>query len=309
MHATNQSQAQTQLRAILDNNVFIEWVPVDLIDRTPYARPISTVMLKRMVEAARVQSRKQTQDNMGVVTLTLQPTGRYNCVDGNHRTALARALGLETILARIVIDLSPEQEAQLFEMIHTVHLPTAQDRFRARLYRYDPVALDIQSILRHNGLDIAPSKRTTPGKLVAVAALDQVYTQMGPAALRMVIEIIVAAWGTDDSRAYVGSMLQGMAVFLLRYSNKLDRSRLIEKLQTVTPARLLADASSSGAAVREAPSSKVGKVILRLYNHGLRGNSKFLLPDWIDRPGTLFKVARDLARADVEHVRSGVPQK
>jgi hypothetical protein len=102
--------------------------------------------------------------------------------------------------------------------------------------------MDIQSILRHNGLDIAPSKRTTPGKLVAVAALDQVYTQMGPAALRMVIEIIVAAWGTDDSRAYVGSMLLGMAVFLLRYSNKLDRSRLIEKLQTVTPARLMAEA-------------------------------------------------------------------
>jgi hypothetical protein len=140
MHATNQSQ----LRAILDNNVFIEWVPVDQIDRTPYARPISTTMLKRMVEAAKTQTRKQTQDNLGIVTLTLQPTGRYNCVDGNHRTALARALGLETILARIVIDLSPEQEAQLFEMIHTVNLPTAQDRFRARLYRYDPVAMDIQ---------------------------------------------------------------------------------------------------------------------------------------------------------------------
>jgi hypothetical protein len=109
MHATNQSQ----LRAILDNNVFIEWVPVDLIDRTPYARPISTTMLKRMVEAAKTQTRKQTQDNMGSITLTLQPTGRYNCVDGNHRTALARALGLETILARIVIDLSPEQEASV----------------------------------------------------------------------------------------------------------------------------------------------------------------------------------------------------
>jgi hypothetical protein len=304
MHATTQSQ----LHAILDNNVFIEWVPVDQIDRTPYARPISTTMLKRMVEAAKTQSRKQTQDNMGIITLTLQPTGRYNCVDGNHRVALARTLGMEIILARIAIDLSPEQEASLFEMIHTVNLPTAQDRFRARLYRYDPVAMDIQRILRHNGLDIAPSKRTVPGKLVAVAALDTVYVQMGPAALRMVIEVIVAAWGTDDSRAYVGTMIQGMAVFLLRYSNKLDRSRLIEKLQTVTPARLMAEAVSNGVAVREAPSSKVGKVILRLYNHGLRSNSKFLLPDWIDRPGTLFKTARDLARADVEQIRSGVPQ-
>jgi phosphoribosylpyrophosphate synthetase len=70
----------------------------------------------------------------------------------------------------------------------------------------------------------------------------------------------------------------------------------------------MAEAVANGVAVREAPSSKVGKVILRLYNHGLRGNSKFLLPDWIDRPGTMFKAARELARADVEQVRSGVPQ-
>lgn len=306
MHATNQSQAQ--LRAILDNDVFIEWVPVDQIDRTPYARPVSRVMLQRMVESAKASTAKQIQDNLGVITLTLQPTGRYNCVDGNHRVAFAREVGLRAVLARIVIDLSPEQEASLFEMIHTVNLPTAQDRFRARLYRYDPVAMDIQRILRHSGLDIAPSKRTSPGKLVAVGALDTVYVQMGPAALRMVIEVIVAAWGTDDSRAFVGSMLLGMAAFLLRYSNKLDRNRLVEKLQTVTPARLLAEAVSSGVSVREAPSSKVGKIILRLYNHGLRGNSKFLLPDWIDRPGTMFKVARELARADVEQVRSGVPQ-
>jgi hypothetical protein len=303
MHTT-----QAQLRAMLAEDVFIEWVPVDLIDRTPYARPISPVMLQRMVASAKTSTAKQVQDNLGVITLTFQPTGRYHCVDGNHRVAFAREVGLRRLLARIVIDLSPEQEASLFEMIHTVNLPTAQDRFRARLYRYDPVAIDIQRILRHNGLDISPSKTIAPGKLVAVAALDQVYMQMGPAALRMVIEIITAAWGTDDSRAYVGTMLQGMAVFLLRYSNKIDRNRLVEKLQTTTPARIIADALSGGVAVREAPSSKVGKVILRVYNSGLRSNSKFLLPDWIDRPGTLFKAARNLARADVEQIRSGMSQ-
>jgi hypothetical protein len=304
MHATN----QTQLRALLENNVLVEWVPVDQIDRTPYARPISMVALKRMVAAAKTQTLKQTQDNMGVVTLTLQPTGRYNCVDGNHRTALARELGLETILARIVIDITPEQEAKLFEMIHTVHLPTAQDRFRARLYRYEPTAMHIQEILRHYNLEIAAGKRTAPGKLVAVAALDQVYTQMGPTTLRRIIEILSSAWGTDDTRPYVGVMLLGMATFLLRYGSTLDQARLIDKLQATTAQRIMAEASSPSATVRESPMARIGRVILRVYNSGLRSNSPHLLPDWIDRPGTMFKSARQKAREDVEQIIAAGPQ-
>jgi hypothetical protein len=217
---------------------------------------------------------------LGIITLSLRNSGRYAILDGNHRTRIAVSHGFTEMLSRVFIDLSYEEEAELFEALNTIKAPGALDRFRARIEYREPRAVAIQTDLGSFGLRIAVQTGggNAAGVVSCVAALDKLYIERGPLEFNEVLNVIVQAWGTEDPTAWTGKIVDGFRMFWARYRDLIDFQRLVAQLQNCTPRTLLVSAGANPKNSDSAPAL-VGRQIAILYS-GRSRSGKNVLPPW-----------------------------
>lgn len=257
----------------LDEHTLVDWVPISKMFVAPYTRPVSETQINRMLRNG------FDVDKLGTIMLSMRADGRFAILDGNHRVQAARKKGITEMFARVFIDKTYKEEADLFVAFNTVNRPSALDRFRARLEMEELKATEIQQILEKHGMTVA-LQGAVVGGVSAVAALDKLYDEQGPTGVYEVVNLLHRAWG-NERRAWVTQMIEGMRQFWLRYHNEVDKVRLVDRLRLVTPERVLAQ---SGIVVRKHAnmSTMVGQTVAEQYNTGLRSNR---LSEWIDHPG------------------------
>jgi hypothetical protein len=243
----------------IDAFTFLESVPLSQMFVAPYGRAVSRSTLGRMHRSG------FSERKLGIITLSMRPDGRYAILDGNHRRHLCHGLGLTHMLARVFIDLTYEDEAELFEALNTMSVPTALERFNSRLEYNDPTAMDIRRMLLDHDLDVARTSGKPPrGKLSCIGALEALYTERGAQEFAEVINVIYAAWD-DDPQAWVGHVIAGFRQFWARYRNQVEFKRLVEQLRTRTPGQILA-AAGAYAGMAEPIGTRVGKCLVTVYN-------------------------------------------
>lgn len=255
----------------VEEQTLADFVPISKTFVDAYTRPVSEARVNKILRSG------FSEDKLGVILLSLRADGRYAILDGNHRVQAARKAGVTHIYARVYIDKTYEEEAELFDAFNRVNRPTALDRFRARLAMKEENALEIARILREFNLEVAI---TGPGigRITAVSALDRLYDEQGGTALREVVEILFRTWGTER-RAWIMDMIDGMRQFWMRYRADVDKKRLIDRLSLTTPERVLAEAGAS-IVYAEGKGTLIGRTITNRYNAGLRNK----LPQWVDHP-------------------------
>lgn len=241
-----------------------------------YARALSDTHVQRLVS-------EWDRDKLGVVYLSLRDDGRYACLDGHHRVTACRIVEGEDarIPARVYIDLSVEQEAELFDAYNRIRRrPTPNQTLKARIAYGDRTALSVQAIVQQCGLTISFDGRPGKGTLKAVAALEAAYLQHGHAMLQDVLVTLRRGWGGDGAEI-TGTSIKGLAAFLLRYNGACDRARLLTILQANSPTQMLAKANawrSLSPSMQE--FAAWGRALRELYNDGLRSRQ---LPEWEER--------------------------
>lgn len=264
------SPSTSQRLVDIDEHTFLERVPISEMFVAPYGRPVGATQIARMLKSG-FDPRK-----LGILTLSLRSDGRYAILDGNHRRTVATHAGLLTLLARVFIDLSYEEEARLFTALNTVNAPSAVDRWRARREFGDPTVVTVESILANRGLKInLTSMEASPGRLTCVAALEKCFKERGAIELGEILDILIAAWG-DDPAAFTGRMLDGLRMFWARYRGVARLDRLVPQLQATTPHRL--HAAAVGKVISHDPAAvSLGKQIAATY---VGRSTKYTLPDW-----------------------------
>jgi hypothetical protein len=259
--------------ATIDDQTFLERVPLDKLFVAPYGRPVGAAAIGRMLKQG-FDTRK-----LGIVTLSLRADGRFAVIDGWHRVHLCRHVGLADILARVFIDLTYEEEASLFSALNTIKPPTALDRFRSRVESGEPTALGIKHVLDHFGMTVTKRGGTGAEKtkcVSAIVSLERIYEDLNPEGLATILDILIKAWDYDGG-SFSTAVLDGMRHFMVRYRREVDLNRLVAQLQRVTPSRLL---GLAGVGVTsEAPAIRVGKQVAVLYNRNARGTR---LPEWTE---------------------------
>jgi hypothetical protein len=281
-----------KLKAALDARVreetLLEWVPLSQMFADPgYTRPISRA------HCARLQS-NFTMKAVGAVYLSLRETGQYAILDGNHRVAAARAAQIAELPAQVFLYLSYQEEAALYAQFGVVKKQSPADRFRARIEMGERVALEIAGLLARHGLEVG-YKGGDPGKVRAVASLDRIYLQHGPAVLDGTLGTIKAVWG-GDPQAYTSWSLDGLAAFWFRYHahGRFKIRRLCKRLHETGikalnhRALMIKGALSSVTALRGA----WGRAVWDIYNAGLKRDAR--LPEWSDH--VMSDVGRERAR-------------
>jgi hypothetical protein len=199
---------------------------------------------QRPLEEHRVAKIAKSFDEtlFGVLEVSSRNGNRQHHVfDGQHRLAAARKLKLTDVPCLVHERLKPEQEAEMFVRLQRERKNiNPQDRFRARLFYRDPVALDIVKIAAATGFEIktnAADAKPDAWRIRAVSALDRIYSLRGPEGLRETLSMVANLWG-GDQKAADGGLLDGMAVFLNAYKGRL-RDDHLEKLRETSPVTIL----------------------------------------------------------------------
>lgn len=250
----------------------------ELFHDNVYSRPLSE---SRVASIAA----KFDFNALGALYVSLRGDGRYAVLDGCHRHAAAIRVGVKLLPCRVYIDLTIEQEAGLFTIFNRDRRAMKPGEvFRGRLASGDQKAIDIRDVVRSTGFDVGLNGSHDVGRIGAVAAVEAVYTMMGPEMLREVLQLIADTWGTDDNRGHSDVAVRGLSAFLVRYRDhqNFHRARLIDRLQLTGPTTLIANSGAFRKVVYGIdPPQAFGRTVLGVYNKSLREGSQ--LPEWVAR--------------------------
>ena len=179
--------------------------------------------------------------NDGIIVEALQPllvglrsNGDLMCVDGQHRLAVLKKLGVPSYPCDIFNSRGKAHEAQVFRVCNKNRRGINPcEMFRACLEEGDPQSVAINKILKKYGLKIG-------GQLKAVRAIQQIYEMDNGYILDDTLSSIMDGWeGFPDSDRFKEVCLYGaaktiQALFSEGLWNDTGRSELVSKMTAVS---------------------------------------------------------------------------
>lgn len=225
---------------------------------------------------------------LGVIVVSHREDGSMKVLDGMHRiTAAGKAGYSRKVDALVFTGLTRAEEAELFLRYNTKKDPSALSKFKARVTANDPVAVDIDRIVREAGLYFSRGGRgqeSNVGAVGAVVQLEAAYTSCSgvkpkgayPGVLTDVLTVLVEAWGKDPA-SVDALLISGMAKVLGVYGDQVDLDRMVTSLSAMAPGLLKSKARGRAEVVRTRVADMVAWFIVDQYN---RGKRKGNLPAW-----------------------------
>lgn len=253
----------------------VEWVSVDDLHFAPeYQRELRESTVEFLVNNYRARE-------VGTIVVSRRSDGSLWVVDGQHRVAALRHLGIGVVRAEIHVGLSIVEEANLFEHLNrNRRAPSVFDLFRAQLAGQRPEAVQIVAIAAEFGYDFRRGGGAyRPNSIDAVGAVEAIYRQGGPGRLRAVLAITSGPWA-GHREGIEGQMLRGLAMFLRSYEADPAYSpeRLHDVLSRRAPVEILRDARRIAVETgRAGATNGYAPYVLALrevYNRGLGSTSR-----------------------------------
>jgi len=250
------------------DNVPVTRVSVDY----SYARALTPARMRKL------DLKTWDHRRAGVLYFSMRDDGVYYTIDGQGRMYLALRAGVQTVPGRVYLDLTHQEEAELYLAFNRDRAPTKPiEDYLARLAANDPVALGIQVVL--DSLSMKIHLGAGNGYVRAIAPVEDIYVRCGPVALYDVLDTLAMA---DPHRrdGLTGQFIGGMGQFLARYSHltPAQRKQLAAAMAKESHDTIL---SRARYVQRESPgmsmSDAVGRVLRSIYN---KNHTRHQLPDW-----------------------------
>lgn len=168
-----------------------------------------------------------------VIVVSERKNGDLVVIDGQHRAAGARIAGIKELIAEVHQGLTPKDEARIYDELNTSRKTiTALDRFRARVFYGDPVALTIKKMVEERGGNIRTSLHTQgEGHIAAVWALERLHQRGGEDLLTWVLDTLKDSFEVLDNNSVSIWNVAGLRMFYDKQQGKFDQEYLIKVLR------------------------------------------------------------------------------
>jgi hypothetical protein len=202
--------------------------------------------------------------------------GHYYIVDGQHRIAALKMIGWgdQQIQCDCFEDMTEAEEAELFLRRDERKAIGTFDKFRIGMTAEREVELDIDRVVRAQGLCVARAKGS--GAISAVGTLKKVYTQAGAATLGRALRIVRDAYGDAGLEAPV---IMGIGLLCQRYNGTLDDDAAVQRLSNMHAG--VSGLLGKAGQIRRSTGNQLGTCVaaaaVEVINAG-RGGKK--LPPW-----------------------------
>lgn len=187
------------------------------------------------VQAAKI-GEEYRPEAVGTLTVSQREDGSFHVIDGQTRRsgAIAAGHGSDTVSCQVYEGLTRSEEAAMFRLLNDRRSVGPIDKFLIRVVEGEPVAVDINNILRSYGWTAAHARNNA--KVQAVGALENVYTQCAKVGrnhaittLTRTVSTITEAFG-HDSDGMRAEIIQGLGAVVGMYWNEMDLPKLTREM-------------------------------------------------------------------------------
>ena len=188
----------------------------------------------------------------------------YAVMDGQHRIEVKKRLGDAFIRAEIIDVKNLGEEAALFATYNGKRKVTQhREIFNALTTAGEIQNEKITEIVKQNGFRIASSSGNWA--ITATKSLQNSYVRFGGEVLNSTLEMIAKIW-KGDSRSTRHQIIEGMALFIAAGDKQIDRTKMIKKLEMITPDMIVRKSKLMN--IRDSSTATdVAKVLGAHYNH------------------------------------------
>lgn len=208
-------------------------------------------------------------DALGIILVAEREDGTLWCVDGRQRVTALIKMERKTVRAEVFKSDGPEHEAMVFKLVNMNRMAiTPPEEFRALLTAGDELAWKIKETVEKAGFKLT---LTSTGRqkgecgnnaINAINCLMRNCRKYGTEPLKFTLETIKAAW-PEDRVANSNGMLAGLMLLHVRMKGIVDSERLLQRLRSVTPHKILYQASQEVLSTNQ--WAAVADVLERLY--------------------------------------------
>lgn len=249
--------------------------------------PISSIMVSETTQRKTNPRRvaKMVKDfhrlAIGTPDVSRRKNGDHYVIDGGHRVAVLREVGLgdESLECKIYHGLTMAEEAALFLQFAARTNVNTFDQFRISLAAMDEVASAINAVAESLGLKVenGPGR----GHIQAVKALYAVYNGDGSKGqggryhhvLRDALKVLKAAFG-DDASSFDGDLIRAVGTLLHHTKGEIDLDRMATKLaRSGGPAQVIGLGENERRTLGGAKAKGTAEAIRKMYNSGLRSKT------------------------------------
>jgi len=245
-------------------------ITADLLSIDPtIQRPLDDTRVRRMASAF-------NPDALGALTVSLRPDGSRVILDGQHRHAVAIAVGYAGKLTCVQYDgLEHADEATLFLVLNETKQVQAVDKFRARVIAGEKDAVAIEAIIGEHGWKVSTSKDAY--RLSAIAAFEKVYNGAGvritggDVLAANTLHVITASWNGQSNSAHA-AIISSLGKFLGWYGGDVDYKKIVAELSGLKPMNLVGDIKASKEIQHCDMANAGAHLLVNLHNKKRRTN-------------------------------------
>lgn len=212
----------------------------------------------------------------GVIHVAEREDGSMRVVDGFQRLNAADAKGITTVPVLVTKSRGQEHEAELFGTLNKRRGLNTHQLFKADVCAGKPDAVAVYAAITDAGLNVRGMKPN--GRRHSIGGVKQCQTafrrmgggEEGAAHVTEVLKILRSTWGEAHTEtAYHCAVIGGLAFFLRRFGDNVDRKRLRSLMERQSPNKLMGNGDTFKMMSGTTRDEGVARAFFEVYNKSL----------------------------------------
>jgi len=216
------------------------------------------------------------EEAFGVIVAGEREDGSLHPVDGFQRLNAAMERGATHVPCQVIQSRGPEHEAELFGKLNKRRGLSTHQLFKADVCAGKPEAVAVYAAITEAGLNVRGMKPN--GKRHSIGGVKQCQTAFrrmgggdsGAAHVTEVLTILRRTWGEQHhDTAYHCAVIGGLAFFLRRFGDNVERKRLRSLMERQSPNKLMGNGDTFKMMSGTTRDEGVARAFFEVYNKNL----------------------------------------
>lgn len=237
-----------------------------------YQRQISLSFVKKIIG-------KFDKSLIGILRVVTRKNGTFSVVDGQHRLAVLKTMGYDSIPCLVYPEITMQEETMMFhDLNQSIHKLTSLEDFWALVGAGDKDSIAILEVIEKNGLKVSKRSGDREGQKQSISAIGivrQIVRNYKLDILDKSLNFITKVWPANGE-SLTGQLMEGIAIFTKRHSNNpvYSDKNAQKKLMGLNISLVIVKSRNQAKVYDTRTCYVIADILCEAYNKGLSKDKK-----------------------------------